>query len=66
MLELDGVLYPIEAKLTTKPSRADCSGIDSLRRTFPRAQVGVGLVVCAVERPRWLRSDVVAIPWWEL
>ncbi len=66
LLELDGVLYPIEAKVTTQPSRAHCAGIDSLRRTFPRAEIGPGLIVCAIEQPRWVREDVLAVPWWEL
>ena len=66
VLELDGVLHPVEAKMTTQPSRRDCAGVDSFRRTFPRAEVGTALVVCAVDRPRWVRDDVVAVPWWEL
>ncbi len=66
LLEIDGILHPIESKMTTQPSRAHCSGIDSFRRTFPRADVGTALIVCAVERPRRIRDDVIAIPWWEL
>lgn len=66
LLELDGVLFPVEAKMTTQPSRSHCSGIDSLRRTFPRAEIGPALIVCAVERPRRVRDDVFAVPWWEL
>jgi len=66
VLEIDGVLYPVESKMTTKPSRAHCSGIDSLRHTFPRAEIGTALIVCAVEQPRRIRKDVIAIPWWEL
>ena len=66
LLELDGVLYPVEARMTTQPSRSHCSGIDSFRRTFPRAEIGPALIVCAVEHPRRIREDVIAVPWWEL
>jgi hypothetical protein len=66
LLELDGVLYPIESKMTTQPSRSHCSGFDSLRRTFPKANIGTALIVCAVEHPRRVREDVIAVPWWEL
>ncbi len=62
LLELDGVVYPVESKMTTQPSRSDCSGVDSFRRTYPRAEVGPALLVCAVERPRRVREDVVAVP----
>lgn len=66
VLELDGVLHPVETKMTSQPTRAHCSGFDSLRRTFPHANIGTGLLVCAVEQPRRLREDVIAVPWWEL
>lgn len=66
LLELDGVIHPVESKMTTQPSRAHCSGIDSLCRTFPKAEIGTALIVCAVEQPRRIRQDVIAIPWWEL
>jgi hypothetical protein len=66
VLEMDGVLYPVESKMTTQPSRNHCSGIDSFRRTFPKSDIGTALIVCAVEQPRRVREDVIAVPWWEL
>ncbi len=66
LLELNGVLTPIEVKKTSKPSPRLCGGFDSLRRTFPRANIGTGIIVCAVETVQRVRPDVVAVPWWEL
>lgn len=63
LLEKDDTLYPIEFKLTTKPSRRDVSGIAAFKAAYPRRKTGAGAVVCAVEKPCWITADVMAIPW---
>jgi len=63
LLEKDGTLYPFEFKLTTNPSRRDVSGIAAFKTAHPGRHVGRGAVVCAVERPRWITDDIMAIPW---
>jgi hypothetical protein len=63
LLEKDDTIYPFEFKLTTNPSRRDGSGIAAFKAAYPGRQVGKGAVVCAVERPRWVSDDVMAIPW---
>ncbi|RME21017.1 MAG: ATP-binding protein, partial [Deltaproteobacteria bacterium] len=60
VLELNGVLHPVEAKLTTNPRRRDCRAFDSFRAVFPEARVGLGFVVCCCEQPFFLRPDTVA------
>jgi predicted AAA+ superfamily ATPase len=63
LLERDDVIYPFEFKLTTKPSRRDVSGIAAFKAAYPGRRVGLGAVICAVEKPYWITSEVMAIPW---
>lgn len=66
LLELNGVLHPIEIKATANPRRADARGIHSLRECFPHERIGPGLVICATESPGYLTPDLAAVPWWIL
>jgi len=63
ILEVDGRLYPVEVKLTSNPRPRDASGIHAFRSTYPGQALSDGLVVCAVEAPRRIAEDVVAVPW---
>ncbi|MHB8810938.1 MAG: ATP-binding protein [Desulfobulbaceae bacterium] len=63
LLEKDAVFYPFEIKLTTNPTRKDCSGIGAFKSAHPNRDVGRGAVICAVDKPRWLSDGVMAIPW---
>jgi len=63
ILERDGILYPFECKLTTKPGRNDASGIRAFKASYPARTIAIGAVLCAVEKPRWISEDVLAIPW---
>jgi hypothetical protein len=63
VLERDGVLHPFEIKLTAAPGRRHASGLDAFRAAHSHCQVGLGGVICAVDTPRWLAEDVLAIPW---
>ena len=63
IIEHDGILYPIEIKATSHPSKADTSGITAFRKTYPRARIGTGVVVCAAEISYPLTERDVAMPW---
>ena len=63
LLERDGILYPFEFKLTTQPGKQDASGLRAFKAAYPARKIGLGAIICAVERPRWLSDDVLAIPW---
>jgi predicted AAA+ superfamily ATPase len=63
VLERDGVLYPIEIKLTAAPGQRATSGIDAFRKAHAHLRVGMGALICAVEQPRWLSDTIVALPW---
>jgi hypothetical protein len=63
LVERDGVLYPFEIKLTANPSGYDISGLTAFRRAHRDLRIGTAAILCAVERPRWIAEDTVAIPW---
>ena len=63
ILERDGMLYPFEFKLTTKPGRSDASGIRAFRASYPTRSIAIGAVICAVDKPRWISEHAMAIPW---
>lgn len=66
VLEINGVLYPIEIKAKSNPSRNDGRGIGAFRECFPQEKIGAGLIVCAVEKPLLLAENLLAVPWWWL
>ena len=60
ILDEDGLLFPVEVKLTASPGKGDLAGIRSLARTG--ARLGRGAVVCLVRVPTALDRDVDAVP----
>lgn len=63
LLERDGRLYPLEIKLSSKPSRRDTRGIRAFRETYPDLPVAPGLVLCPVEHAFYLNEMDIALPW---
>ena len=63
LLEKDDILYPFEFKLTSNPSKRDGSGIAAFKAAHPNRRIAAGAIVCAVEGPRWVADDIMAIPW---
>ncbi len=63
LLERDGVLFPIEIKRKSRPSRTDTRGIAAFRATYPDLRIARGLVVAPTESITPLSDDDVAIPW---
>ncbi|RUA02786.1 MAG: ATP-binding protein [Deltaproteobacteria bacterium] len=66
ILEQNGILYPIEIKSKSNPSRKDIRGFAAFKSCFPGENIHPGLVVCAIPAVQKLSDDVVAIPWWYL
>lgn len=61
LLERDGTLYPVEIKLTAAPTRRMASGIEAFHQA--QLRVAKGLLLCAIDQPRWLSETVLAVPW---
>ncbi|MBN1771335.1 MAG: ATP-binding protein [Deltaproteobacteria bacterium] len=56
----DGVLYPVEVKLTASPTQADARGIAALSRT--KAKLGHGAVVCLAPERIPLTPTIDVLP----
>ena len=63
VLERDGVLFPIEVKASSQPSRRDTSGLNAFRKTYPRVKVAPGLVIAPCAGLLRLSEDDWALPW---
>lgn len=63
VLERDGILYPFEIKLTTNPGSRTASGLEAFRAAHPHLKIATAGLICAVEQPRWVSEQVLAIPW---
>jgi hypothetical protein len=55
--------YPIEIKLTTKPTKGDTRSISALRSTYPNQDIAPGLVICLCERGQRLNPIDCTLPW---
>ena len=60
LIEEDGLLFPVEVKLSASPTRAALRGIDALRRLD--VPLGPAAVVCLAERACPLTADVRILP----
>ena len=60
ILAEDGLLFPIEVKLSGTPNVRDIRGMNVLRRKG--APLGPGALVCMIDRPHPLSGDVEAVP----
>lgn len=63
LLERDGILYPIEVKLGSRPSRKDTSGIQSLRECYSKHEIAPGLVIAPAENFEAITEQNCATPW---
>jgi predicted AAA+ superfamily ATPase len=60
LIATDGLLFPIEIKLTAAPTNRDLSGIRALVRTG--AHIGPGALICMTGTPFALSQTVEALP----
>ena len=63
ILERDGILYPIEIKGASNVGRADASGLNAFRKSYPSLRIAPGLLVAPVREMRRLSDSVVVIAW---
>jgi predicted AAA+ superfamily ATPase len=64
ILELNGMLFPIEIKTKSNPAGKDVKSFASLKSCFPNEKFYTGLVICSTETPQMISEDVLAVPWW--
>lgn len=63
LLERDGMLFPIEIKLNSRPKPKDARGFQSLRAAYPNLQIAPGLVICPCTTVEQLTPDAYTVPW---
>lgn len=57
----NGVLYPIEIKMSTIPKAIMASEFDILDK-IPDKKRGIGSIICLIDRKLYLRENLVALP----
>jgi predicted AAA+ superfamily ATPase len=63
LMERDGVIYPIEIKLKSRPSRKDTRGMRALRERYPEQKVAPGLVISPSAIFEKVAEADYAMPW---
>ena len=61
IIQEDGVLYPIEIKMTASP-KANMASIFDILDGVPDKKRGMGAIICLYDRKMYLRDNLVALP----
>ena len=61
IIQENGILYPIEIKMSATPKADMASEFDILDK-IPENKRGTGAIICRVERKLYLRENLVALP----
>ena len=61
IIQENGIIYPIEIKMTTLPKAAMASEFDVLDG-IPEKKRGMGTIICLVDRKIYLRENLIALP----
>jgi len=66
IIEHNGLLFLVEIKATSQPTKKHTSGFRSFRECFPNAKIAGELIVCSVPEPVRISETCMAVPWWQL
>ena len=61
IIEEDGMLYPIEIKMTGNP-KASMSGTNQILDKIPDKKRGIGVILCLIDKKTYLRDNLIALP----
>jgi predicted AAA+ superfamily ATPase len=61
IIQENGILYPVEIKMSTVPKAIMASEFDVLDE-IPDKKRGMGAIVCLLDRKLYLRENLVALP----
>lgn len=61
VIEEDGVLYPVEIKMSANP-KANMASTNVVLDKIPNKNRGLGAIVCLVEKKEYLRDNLLALP----
>lgn len=63
ILARDNILFPIEIKMKSRPSRKDTRGIKSFREHYPNTNIAPGLVISPCEQIEQISENDYSLPW---
>ncbi len=61
IIEENGILYPIEVKMTGNP-KASMASANQILDKIPDKKRGIGVILCMINRKTYLRDNLVALP----
>ena len=61
IIEENGVLYPVEIKMSGNP-KANMSATNPILDRIPEKKRGMGVILCLVEKKTYLRENLLALP----
>ena len=61
IIEENGVLYPVEIKMTGNP-KASMGSANPVLDKIPDKKRGTGVILCLVEQKLYLRENLIALP----
>ncbi len=61
IIQENGVLYPVEIKMTGNP-KASMGGTNQVLDKIPDKQRGMGVILCLNDKKTYLRENLVALP----
>ncbi len=63
IMERDGILYPVEIKWTSRPTRKAARGIQSFRKNTPSQDIAPGLIIAPAESFEQVTEHDFVAPW---
>ena len=61
IIQEDGILYPVEIKMTGNP-KANMAGTNQILDKIPDMKRGMGVILCLIDKKTYLRENLVARP----
>ena len=61
VIEEDGMLYPVEIKMTGNP-KAVMGAANQVLDKIPDKKRGIGVILCLIDKKTYLRENLVALP----
>lgn len=61
VIQEDGILYPVEIKMTGNP-KASMGSANQVLDKIPDRQRGMGVILCMIDKKTYLRENLIALP----
>ncbi len=61
IIDEDGVLYPVEIKMTGNP-KSSMAATNTILDKIPNKTRGIGVILCLIDRKTYLRENLLALP----